>query len=440
MTINIMRERQRRASISNVRSCIRRNIEGNWFQGRDQGLTRLSLIMERRQLRDNLAISLRHAIIRGDDSEALDALNNLSSIRGRHESWTEWLEDKFGGEYFECNDCDILNIMDSSHNVRDDYRVCDCCVENYYYSERNQYYDDDEDDEDDDSGYCNIGGRHSSKHKLGHIASSFDSRKPRVLLGLELEMEISRDMDMDDKAADLLNAIGHIDGSKYCLIEEDGSIGHGFEMVTGYTGLDIHKRQLSFFKNRFVGAKSHNTTTCGLHVHVCKSDMTMLHAAKMILFINDEKNRSLVKAIARRDSSSWAKVHDKQNDKYWLRDAMGYDNKAAKLRHLNSDRYEALNFQNEKTVEFRIFKGTLKYSTIMACLEFTYATWFFSRDTSQTRLTTDEFLQFICLENNRRDTTFLRAYLVEKGFVLPFTKKPRPEVFGGSINSTSEEI
>jgi len=440
MTFNLMRERQRGTSVSSLRSGIRRNMEGNWRQGRDGRLLTLNLVLERRQLRDKLAVSLRHAIISGDDSEALDALNNLSSIRGSYTTWSEWLEDKFGATYFQCYDCDTLDIWDNSHNVRDDYRVCDCCVENYYYSERNQYYDDDEDDEDDDSGYCNIGGRHSSKHKLGHIASSFDSRKPRVLLGLELEMEISRDMDMDDKAADLLNAIGHIDGSKYCLIEEDGSIGHGFEMVTGYTGLDIHKRQLSFFKNRFVGAKSHNTTTCGLHVHVCKSDMTMLHAAKMILFINDEKNRSLVKAIARRDSSSWAKVHDKQNDKYWLRDAMGYDNKAAKLRHLNSDRYEALNFQNEKTVEFRIFKGTLKYSTIMACLEFTYATWFFSRDTSQTRLTTDEFLQFICLENNRRDTTFLRAYLVEKGFVLPFTKKPRPEVFGGSINSTSEEI
>ena len=147
----------------------------------------------------------------------------------------------------------------------------------------------------------------------------------------------------------------------------------------------------------------------------------MLHAAKMILFINDPQNIDLIKCIARRDASGYAKFQDKQRDKSWLRDAMrSGDTKARQLRNINSDRYEALNFQNDKTIEFRLFKGTLKYSTIMACLEFAWITWFFARDTSQAQLTTQNFLKYICLQNNRRDTAHLRAYLIDKGYTLPF--------------------
>ena len=203
--------------------------------------------------------------------------------------------------------------------------MCSCCVDNYYYSERSGYYSnnsDEDDDEYNDDGYDNIGSYHSSRRKLGHIPSSYDTRKPRILLGLELEMEIGRDFDLDDKAGQILDAIGHYHSPlsktdyKYCCLENDGSLTRGFEMVTAYTGLDVHAQQLSFFKNRFVGAKSHNTTTCGLHIHICKADMSMLHAAKMILFINDEKNSKLVKALARRDASGYAKFQNKQNDKH----------------------------------------------------------------------------------------------------------------------------
>jgi hypothetical protein len=86
---------------------------------------------------------------------------------------------------------------------------------------------------------------------------------------------------------------------------------------------------------------------------------------------------------------------------------------------LNRDRYEALNFKNANTIEFRLFKGSLVYSTIMSCLEFTYATWFFCRDASTKNLTTENFLKFICANENRGDTKFLRAYLKNKGFDLP---------------------
>jgi Putative amidoligase enzyme len=448
--MNLLYERKRGASIASIRDTIRWNLTRARSTRRDYWNG--SRYLEHSQRLDALGKELRDALINADVDAALSALRDYDDVRGDRNDWVDWLEDKLGGHYFQCYDCSEIGHSDDSYNVEDDYRVCSCCVDNYYYSERRGYYcnDSDEDDDyNDDDGYNNIGSYHSSRRKLGHIPSMYDNRKPRILLGLELEMEIGRDFDLDDKAEHVLDSIGHYHSTitntdyQYCLLESDGSLTRGFELVTGYTGLDVHAQQLAFFKNRFVGAKSHNTTTCGLHIHICKADMSMLHAAKMILFINDEKNLNLVKAIARRDASGYAKFQNKQTDKYWLKDALRGGSKADKLRHLNNDRYEALNFQNDKTIEFRLFKGTLKYSTIMACLEFTYATWLFCRDTSQAQLSTTNFLKYICLENNRRDTVYLRAYLGEKGFALPYTSKPRPVAYGGAsqaANTTSEEI
>jgi hypothetical protein len=280
------------------------------------------------------------------------------------------------------------------------------------------------DDDEEHNENEHIGEYHSSVDSLGHIPSKFDSRKPRVLLGLELEMEIKDNYSKDERAGELLSNIGFckdVEGYRhtYALCEEDGSLDNGFEMVTGYTGLDIHAEQLKYFENGLRGAISHDSDNCGLHVHICKADMTTLHGAKMILFINDQANQSLIKAIARRDSSDYAKFKNKSQNREWLKDAVGCETKRSQLRNLNSDRYEALNFKNTNTIEFRLFKGSLVYSTIMSCLEFTFATWFFTRDASTKNLTTENFLKFICANENRGDTKFLRAYLKAKGFQLP---------------------
>jgi hypothetical protein len=353
-------------------------------------------------------------------NEVCEYLNDNQWIRSIRD-WHDLLDDNFYGSYFSCHDCGYVGSGNDSHNVMDDYSVCNSCRDNYYWSDRygNYQNEPDEEDEEENSGYDNIGCYHSSKHELVNIPSSFDQRKPRVLLGLELEMECkSSDYDKDSRAGHLLDAINKYRGHTYALCEEDGSLDDGFEMVTGYTGLDVHKDQLQFFKHTFKGMSSHNTETCGLHGHICKSNMTTLHGAKMVFFINDTNNYQLVKAIARRDAG-YGKIKDKKSDTSWLKDAVKHKkDKRSQLKGLNSDRYEALNFNNDKTIEFRLFKGSLKYETIMACLEFTYATWHFCKDASIDQLTSELFIQFICKPQNKFDTRFLRVYLKNKGFEM----------------------
>jgi hypothetical protein len=381
-------------------------------------------LIGRRSNRKEFAKAFSECIKNEWDDDALELINRMRN-KGITSDFNEIFEMAFGSRIFQCGDCSKYYYDHEYHNVQDDYGVCDDCVGSYHWSDYHEYYtsDSDYDDEEDSRDYENIGSRHSSKHDLCRIPSVYDQRKPRVLLGLELEMEISDNYDLDDRAGLLLNSVNpcYAEGNTYtyALCEEDCSIDRGFEMVTGYTGLDVHAHQLQFFKERFKGATSHNTSTCGLHVHICKSDMTTLHASKMVLFINDPANHDLVYALARRDESSYCKIYDKKSDKSWIKNALLRTKRKDQIQSLNPDRYEALNFQNEKTVEFRLFKGTLKYETIMSCLEFTFATWHFCRDASTNQLTTAGFLEFICRPENRKDSRFLRTYLVEKGFQLP---------------------
>jgi hypothetical protein len=394
--------------------------------------------------RKSFAQSFAIAVQNDDEEYALDLINekrlgNSRIMRNPHLV----MDKKFDGSYYSCDDCSHVVENDDMYSVNDgDRSVCENCRENnYFYSEYHDcYVDDDYESEhgsEDNPRFENIGEYHSSADNLSRIPSKYDNRKPRVLLGLELEMEIKDSYSLDARAGELLANIGDYVTSDnkpytYALCEQDGSLDNGFEMVTSYTGLDVHKEQLQFFKEKFEGASSHNTSTCGLHIHVCKADMTTLHACKMVLFINDADNQKLVYALARRDSSSYSKIHDKKNDKHWIKDAMSAgknvgENKLQKkyqIRNLNSDRYEALNFKNERTIEFRLFKGSLKYQTIMACLEFSFATWHFCKDASQTELTTPKFLEFISKPQNRCDTRFLRTYLKEKGFTLAEKDKP----------------
>jgi hypothetical protein len=338
--------------------------------------------------------------------------------------WEDILNELFSVDIVRCSDCNSLEHNDNVHWAYNDYIICESCRDrNYNWSDYRDTYVRDDDDEADEDGV--IGEYHSSSESFDGIPSLHDKRKKPIYLGLELEVEVNESADRSSKAQELLDAISNhrsdIDGSSYtyALCEHDGSLNHGFEIVTNYTGLDVHAKQLEFFKNRWRNVRSHDTSTCGLHIHICKSDMTLYHASKLVLFVNDPANERMIYALARRSSDSYAKFHDKKGDLNWLKGAKQYERKRDQLSALNGDRYEALNFQNSNTIEFRLFKGTLKYQTIMACLEFTYASWFFTLDASLNDLTTAKFLEFISKPENKQDTTHLRAYLTNKGFELP---------------------
>jgi hypothetical protein len=160
-------------------------------------------------------------------------------------------------------------------------------------------------------------------------------------------------------------------------IKYDSSISNGFELVTHPATVKAHEVALPWAEMlaymQACGIDADNTATCGLHVHVNKNYMTEEEQIRLGYFINTHKGK--MEDIARRSSARWSKFKDTE---------------ATPLEELNkcldSDRYQAVNWQNTHTVEFRMFKGTVNYEVLMGTLQFVQATVEYVKSTTIAKL------------------------------------------------------
>ena len=154
----------------------------------------------------------------------------------------------------------------------------------------------------------------------------------------------------------------------YC--KHDGSIEYGFEMVSHPMTLDYHRNEMPwkkiFEKAVSMNYRSHQTSTCGLHVHVNRSAFGDIYAqedviSRIVYFVEAHWNELL--KFSRRTEASinrWAARYGiAENAK------LTYD----KAKKSNYNRYVCVNLTNYDTIEFRIFRGTLRYGTFMATLQ-----------------------------------------------------------------------
>jgi hypothetical protein len=303
-----------------------------------------------------------------------------------------------------------------------------------------------------------IGSYHHSKGFFTQPFANPDGSQHKGLsLGVELEFVMASGYTRSDETcvramyADLAKALPkHAkDGgaNRYCAFERDGSV--DFEMVTGYGSADVHRvAMMAMFGGNPYGRdlRSHDGGRCGIHVHMDKPK-SLLHAMKLAQFWHSADNAALIKAIARRYDAGarYAKVcpdkmkanAEKRNLIRNAKSQYQYNTPGAETRRrilnaaisrINSERYELLNFHNDKTVEVRAFRGSLRAETIIACIEFAQATWFFCRDTPAHKLTTQEFCRWISAEKNRGETGYIRRYLSGKGFDVWLPKEPKVRV------------
>jgi hypothetical protein len=373
-------------------------------------------------------------------------------------------------ELMVCQDCgSVVNNDDTAHTY-DDQIVCSSCLESDYRwseyhggyfprSEANEYYptvrsyergdpdyihadetrnycehdgayfpdhvydtlfgdDEDEDEDERDSGATpSIGHYHSSKGMLAVHRSTPDG-KPVAgpVVGVELEVEVYGGYSRDgcaELALRRLNAhhwIGHplsrpaISTERYAWAECDGSLDRGFEIVTAAGPLEMHRAHMGAFLSdaeAIEGLSSHDTDTCGLHVHVDKSGLSALTIGKVLVFVNSPDNAHLVLSVARRDlTHTYSKVKHKK-----LTDG----------RRGSPERYEAVNVTRE-TLEFRIFRGSLKFEAVMAAIEFARSVVLFCKTASARSLDSKSFLAWCERQENRGETRYLREYLKERGY------------------------
>ncbi|WP_243417115.1 amidoligase family protein [Pseudoflavonifractor phocaeensis] len=159
---------------------------------------------------------------------------------------------------------------------------------------------------------------------------------------------------------------------KRSYIKHDGSLNDGFELVTHPMSLDIQLHEMPWRQlcrhAVSLGYRSHQAATCGLHIHVSRkafgaTEQEQDAAIARVLYFFERHWEELLKFSRRtpRQLERWASRYGYKEQPMEILDFA--------KRGYHGGRYACINLQNADTVEFRIFRGTLKPNTIFASLE-----------------------------------------------------------------------
>ena len=266
------------------------------------------------------------------------------------------------GEYYD-EDCDFDDVHTDSEDP-DSYECwCTRCVENHAtWCEHCESYHSDYID----CPNCgSIGRINNYSYKPDPKFFSVEGEttdENTVYYGVEDETEGCRRAPQEF-SADLGNTTPEV----YC--KHDGSLDNGAEVVTHPCTIRYHIESTLWDRVAEAASKhemkSHDTSTCGLHVHFSREPFKKIEDYEEKITLAYDRFKAYWKAISRRRDSvcRWANfLSDKRNEKTNTKIA---EVKQKKDRY---DRYQAVNLCNENTIEIRIFRGTLKVSTIKATL------------------------------------------------------------------------
>ncbi len=263
-----------------------------------------------------------------------------------------YCESCFDDEFTDCDDCGSTIRRDDAY-CQNDRTVCSDCYSNMseYIHEHHEwdgrllFYD--------DRGICERGEQDNV-----------------LYLGVELETDNYGDK---HQAAERLYDLSC--GEDKFHLEEDGSLDDGIEIITQPATLKYHKENIGWDRiTRAVlgnGGKSHDTSTCGLHIHFNSSYFGSRYdeCVLKLLYLVERFWFKFVKFSRRSEYTldKWAKRYgDDGFDKYITREQQ--HRKVDSTKRMG--RYFAVNIENSNTVEIRMFRGTLKVSTIIASLQF----------------------------------------------------------------------
>lgn len=185
-----------------------------------------------------------------------------------------------------------------------------------------------------------------------------------------MELEIDEAGEDSDNARRLLAIANQGQPRLYC--KHDGSLDDGFELVTHPMSLSYHRTEMpweALLREAVrMGYLSHQSGTCGLHIHVSREAFgdTYAHqeaAIARVLYFFEKHWEELLKFSRRtqRQLDRWAAPVRLPGL------PPGHPGPGPSPAH--AGRYTCVNLQNTATVEFRIFRGTLKRNTLLASLE-----------------------------------------------------------------------
>jgi len=177
-------------------------------------------------------------------------------------------------------------------------------------------------------------------------------RPNTVYLGCELEYETNNRNRAQIGVGKLMH--GH------ALMKSDGSIRNGFEIVTCPATLDIH---LEIFKKFYdsIPPDLKIEKNVGMHVHISRKPLSQLTIGKLTEFLNRLDNKQFIAHIAGRIDNNYARMNSDRTITFPRKNRQG------------GDRYNALNLNNQNTIEVRLFATPMNYKEFATRLQFVQA-------------------------------------------------------------------
>ncbi len=338
-----------------------------------------------------------------DKSRLADLLSKLEEVEETEEE-IEKEEEEMVEYYGTCEQCGCTIETDDDGWWFDDRllcedcldsltRICDCCGDRIWNEDdegdediilcercRDNYYSRCDDcgrlihDDDacyvdgEDYPYCSdCYERHARNyiHNYSYKPNPVFHGRGTMFFGVELELD--KGGEDDDKAEEILSCTD----SDHLYIKHDGSLDDGMELVSHPMTLDYHMNRMPW-ENIVetavdLGYRSHQTGTCGLHVHVSRKAFSIDRSEQeevisRILYIVERFWQEMLRFSRRTEYqiNRWAARYGiKDNPKQVMDNA----------KKGNKGRYACINLCNYNTIEFRIFRGTLKYNTLIATLQ-----------------------------------------------------------------------
>lgn len=281
-------------------------------------------------------------------------------------------------ETFVCDSCGF-RYWNSDNMGSDALDLCPSCREEYYVTcsvcgclvrDSQARYEDCDDEG--DTPYCES----CYQDRIGDALHCYSYKPTPIFYGggplyLGVELEVDGAGQNASHARTVLDVMNRWE--EYAYMKTDGSLDDGLELVTHPCTLEEHINNVPWADTmtafRKMGYCSHNAGTCGLHVHVNRDALGEHSAAQdetigKVLYIFERFWQEILRFSRRTESqmNHWAARYGYKNSAKEILDHAKYDS--------GNGRYACVNLTNHDTIEFRAFRGTLKYNTLIATLQF----------------------------------------------------------------------
>lgn len=327
----------------------------------------------------------------------------------------ERYDDSFEYQYVEVGDFRDCYLCDSCCNDLDvvECDECGCVVArpNYDDSTGRSLCDDCYNSLDDEEDYSDPPPTLTGYHKTQYLR--WLGEPDELHLGVELEI------DKGGQSEENIRQISDKLGEGYAEYKRDGSLYDGFEIASSPATLWAHVNTIGWKEAMAtavaLGYRSHNTTTCGLHVHVDRGYFKLprdTYEEKVAMLFGN--NHEWLKRFSRRSDFGYCRVTHEASKKTTPEQAK---QKGSNAKPEKCERYLAINYKTGiNTIEFRLFKGTLKYPTFIATLQCVQMFCDFVKSLELEELAAIDMDSFVQNAKDRAFTEFI-TYLGERRLI-----------------------